>query len=158
MHVSGIGANTGLAFDLYLQPRRRGGGCAGRVARVMFAADDAFLTTILRLLRSLPAYPIFGDGRTKLQPVRADNVAAAIAQILQQSQKPYPPMNWPPRVYSYEELLRTIAGIAGLRPVLMRTPLALLLSGRRSRHSPSIGSNLCRSTLRPPKGCRGLLI
>ena len=45
---------------------------------VMFAADDAFLTTILRLLRSLPAYPIFGDGRTRLQPVHADNVAAAI--------------------------------------------------------------------------------
>jgi hypothetical protein len=31
---------------------------------VMFSPDDAFLTTILRLLRSLPAYPIFGDGRT----------------------------------------------------------------------------------------------
>jgi hypothetical protein len=30
-----------------------------------------------------------------------------------------------PRVYSYEELLRTIARIAGLRPVLMRMPFAL---------------------------------
>ena len=30
-----------------------------------------------------------------------------------------------PRVYSYEELLRTIARIAGLRPLLMRTPFAL---------------------------------
>ena len=29
-----------------------------------------------------------------------------------------------PRVYSYEELLRTIARTAGLRPVLMRTPFA----------------------------------
>jgi hypothetical protein len=38
---------------------------------VMFAPDDAFLTTILRLLRSLPAYPMFGDGRTRLQPAIA---------------------------------------------------------------------------------------
>ena len=92
----------------------------------MFASDDAFLTTILRLLRSLPAYPIFGDGKTRLQPVYVDDVAAAIAQILRQSQKPYPVYELAgPRVYSYEELLRTIARIAGLRPVLMRMPFAL---------------------------------
>src|SRR5262249_20064360 len=79
------------------------------------------------LLRLLPAYPIFGDGRTRLQPVQADDVAAAIAQLLWQSQKPYPVYELAgPRVYSYEELLRTIARIAGLRPVLMRTPFALL--------------------------------
>ena len=56
----------------------------------------------------------------------ADDVAAAIAQILRQSQKPYPVYELAgPRVYSYEELLRTIARVAGLRPVLMRTPFAL---------------------------------
>src|SRR5262249_724484 len=92
----------------------------------MFAADDAFLTTILRLLRSLPAYPMFGDGKTRLQPVHADDVAAAVAWILRQSQKPYPVYELAgPRVYSYEELLRTIARIAGLRPVLMRMPFAV---------------------------------
>jgi hypothetical protein len=42
----------------------------------MFAPDDAFLTTILRLLQSLPAYPMFGDGRTRLQPAYADEVTA----------------------------------------------------------------------------------
>src|SRR5262249_51264506 len=31
----------------------------------------------------------------------------------------------------------------------------VLPRGCRSRHSPAIRSNLCRSTLRPPKGCRG---
>ena len=54
-----------------------------------------------------------------------DDVASAIAQILRQSQKPYPVYELAgPRVYSYEELLRTIARIAGLRPVLMRMPFA----------------------------------
>jgi uncharacterized protein YbjT (DUF2867 family) len=68
---------------------------------------------------------MFGDGRTRLQPVYADNVAAAVAQILRQSQKPYPVYELAgPRVYSYEELLRTIARIAGLRPVLIRMPFA----------------------------------
>ena len=93
---------------------------------VMFASNDGFLTTILRLLRGLPAYPIFGDGRTRLQPAYADDVAAAIAQVLRQSKKPYRIYELAgPRVYSYEELLRTIARTAGLRPVLMRMPFAL---------------------------------
>jgi uncharacterized protein YbjT (DUF2867 family) len=132
VHVSGIGANTASSSP-YIRSRGEGEAAvqtafpgAGIVRpAVIFASDDAFLTTILRLLRSMPAYPIFGNGRTRLQPVYVDDVAAAIAQILRQSQKPYPVYELAgPRVYSYEELLRTIARIAGLRPVLMRLPFA----------------------------------
>ena len=133
VHISGIGANP-ASPSAYIRSRGEGeaavqtafpGAVIVRPA-VMFAMGDAFLTTILRLLRSLPAYPLFGDGRTRLQPVYADDVAAAIARILRQSQKPYPVYELAgPRIYSYEELLRTIARIAGLRPVLMRTPFAL---------------------------------
>src|SRR5262249_20411483 len=132
VHVSGIGANT-ASSSLYIRSRGEGeaavqsafpGAVIVRPA-VIFASDDAFLTTILRLLRSLPAYPVFGDGRTRLQPVYGGDGAAAIAQILRQSQKPYPVYELAgPRIYSYEELLRTIAHIAGLRPVLMRMPFA----------------------------------
>jgi uncharacterized protein YbjT (DUF2867 family) len=133
VHISGIGANKGSPSS-YIRNRGEGEAAvetafpAAVIVRpaVMFAPDDAFLTTILRLLRSLPAYPIFGDGRTRLQPVHADDVATAIVQILRQSQKPHPIYELAgPRVYSYEELLRTIARIAGLRPVLVRTPFAL---------------------------------
>jgi uncharacterized protein YbjT (DUF2867 family) len=132
VHVSGIGANTASPSP-YIRSRGQGEAAvqtafpSAVIVRpaVMFAPDDEFLTTILRLLRSLPAYPIFGDGRTRLQPVYADDVAAAIAQILRQGQKPYPVYELAgPRVFSYEELLRTIAGIAGLRPVLIRMPFA----------------------------------
>ena len=132
VHVSGIGADT-TSPSPYIRSRGEGeaavqtafpGAVIVRPA-VMFAPDDAFLTTILRLLRSLPAYPIFGDGKTRLQPAYVDDVAAAIAQILLQNQNPYPVYELAgPRIYSYEELLRTIARIAGLRPVLMRMPFA----------------------------------
>ena len=132
VHVSGIGADP-TSPSPYIRSRGEGeaavqtafpGAVIVRPA-VMFAPDDAFLTTILRLLRSLPAYPIFGDGKTRLQPAYVDDVAAAIAQILRQNQTPYPVYELAgPRIYSYEELLRTIARIAGLRPVLMRMPFA----------------------------------
>jgi uncharacterized protein YbjT (DUF2867 family) len=133
VHISGIGADAASPSP-YIRGRGEGeaavqaafpGAVIVRPA-VMFARDDVFLTTILRLLRVLPAYPIFGDGRTRLQPVYADDVAAAITQLLRQSKKPSPIYELAgPRVYSYEELLRTIARMAGLRPVLMRTPFGL---------------------------------
>ena len=132
VHISGIGADVASPSP-YIRSRGEGeaavqaafpGAVIVRPA-VMFARDDGFLTTILRLLRVLPAYPIFGDGRTRLQPAYADDVAVAITQVLRQSKKPYPIYELAgPRVYSYEELVRTIARTAGLRPVLMRTPFA----------------------------------
>jgi len=132
VHVSGIGANPASPSP-YIRSRGEGeaavqtafpGAVIVRPA-VIFASDDAFLTTILRLLRSLPAYPVFGNGRTRLQPVYVGDVAAAIAQILRQSQKPHPIYELAgPRIYSYEELLQTIARVAGLRPVLMHMPFA----------------------------------
>ena len=104
VHVSGIGADT-TSPSPYIRSRGEGeaavqtafpGAVIVRPA-VMFASDDAFLTTILRLLRSLPAYPIFGDGKTRLQPAYVDDVAAAIAQILLQIRTRILSTNWPGR-------------------------------------------------------------
>ncbi len=132
VHISGIGADA-ASTSPYIRSRGEGeaavqtafpGALIVRPA-VMFAPDDGFLTTILRLLRVLPAYPIFGNGRTRLQPAYAGDVASAITQVLRQSKKPYPIYELAgPRVYSYEELVRAIASTAELRPVLMRTPFA----------------------------------
>ena len=73
VHLSGIGADPGSPSP-YIRSRGEGEAAVqtafpGAVivrSAVMFALDDAFLTTILGLLRSLPAYPMFGDGRTRL--------------------------------------------------------------------------------------------
>ena len=46
----------------------------------MFGPDDSFLTTILKLLGRLPIYPMFGRGRTRLQPAYVEDVAEAIAR------------------------------------------------------------------------------
>jgi uncharacterized protein YbjT (DUF2867 family) len=130
VHISGIGADAASPSP-YIRSRGEGeaavqaafpGAVIVRPA-VLFAQDDGFLTTILRLLRVLPAYPILGDGRIRLQPAYADDIAVAITQVLRQSKKPYPIYELAgPRVYSYEELVRTIARNAGLRPVLTRVP------------------------------------
>jgi uncharacterized protein YbjT (DUF2867 family) len=158
-HVSGIGADP-VSPSPYIRSRGEGetamqaafpGAIIVRPA-VMFAPDDGFLTRILALLRILPAYPMFGDGRAKLQPAYVDDVAAAISQVLRRDETPHRIYELAgPRVYSHEDLLRTIARGAGLRPVLMRMPFALwyalaaLPRSCRGRPSPATRLSSCRS-------------
>jgi NADH dehydrogenase len=73
IHVSGIGADPGASAP-YIAARGKGEiAVRESFARatlicpaVMFGPDDAFLTTIVRLLRTLPLYPMFGRAETKL--------------------------------------------------------------------------------------------
>jgi len=126
VHVSGIGADAASPSP-YIRSRGEGESVVRAafptaiVVRpaVMFAEDDAFLTTIVGLLRRLPAYPMFGSGATRLQPVHVEDVSDAIARLLERSETE--PLTFEfggPRVYSYEELLRTVAREAGLRTML----------------------------------------
>ena len=73
IHISGIGANESSRSS-YIRSRGEGE-LAVRAAfpsativrpAVMFGQDDAFLNTIVKLLRRLPAYPLFGRGSTRL--------------------------------------------------------------------------------------------
>ena len=92
----------------------------------MFGPDDAFLTTILKLLRQLPIYPMFGRGRTRLQPAYVEDVAEAIGRTMQRVETPSTIFEFGgPRVYSYEEFLRAVAHQAGLAPLLIPIPLAV---------------------------------
>jgi NADH dehydrogenase len=132
VHVSGIGADP-RSQSLYI--RKRGEGeLAVREAfadailirpAVMFGPDDAFLTTILSLLERLPIYPMFGNGQMLLQPVYVEDVGHGIAKMLHPAQsRPIMFECGGPRVYSYKEILRTVASAAGIKPILISVPFA----------------------------------
>src|SRR6266567_2951850 len=133
VHVSGIGADA-ASPSRYI--RKRGEGeLAVRAAfadalfvrpAVMFGPDDALLTTVLKLLRQLPIYPMFGRGRTRLQPVYVEDVAEAVARVMRRAQTPSIVFEFGgPRVYSYEQFLRAVAHQAGLSPLLIPIPFAV---------------------------------
>ena len=85
-----------------------------------------FLTTILRLLRQLPIYPMFGRGLTRLQPAHVEDVAEAVSRTMQRAETPSTIFEFGgPRVYSYEEFLRTVAHQAELEPRLLPIPFAV---------------------------------
>src|SRR6266403_944893 len=133
IHISGIGADA-ASQSRYI--RKRGEGeLAVRAAfaealfirpAVMFGLDDAFLTTILKLLRQLPVYPMFGRGRTRLQPAYVEDVAEAVARVMRRAETHSIIFEFGgPRVCSYEEFLRAVAHQAGLSPLLVPIPFAV---------------------------------
>jgi NADH dehydrogenase len=133
VHISGIGADA-ASSSLYIRSRGEGelavqAAFANAIIirpAVMFGQDDAFLNTLVTLLKRFPAYPMFGRGLTRLQPVSVEDVAEAIARSLQPAAAH--PVTYElggPRVYTYEELLKAIADGLGKRPILLSVPFPI---------------------------------
>jgi uncharacterized protein YbjT (DUF2867 family) len=132
VHISGIGADVSSS-SLYIRKRGEGERAVRAVfpdavvvrPAVMFGPNDAFLTSLLALLRTLPIFPMFGRGRTRLQPVYVGDVAEAIVKAIEQTAKGGRTFECGgPRVYSYEELLRALMREAGLEARLIPMPFA----------------------------------
>jgi uncharacterized protein YbjT (DUF2867 family) len=168
VHMSGIGADRSSS-SLYI--RKRGEAeCAVKSvlpdavimrSGVMFGPDDAFLNTIVRLLRAMPVYPLFGRGDTRLQPAFVEDVGEAVARVLERADARrdgvYEMAG--PRVYTYRELLQTIAERLGKRPVLLPCPFrfgALLrasASSYQNRLWRGIRWSSCRSIPSRRRAC-----
>jgi uncharacterized protein YbjT (DUF2867 family) len=132
VHISGIGADTRSASP-YIRSRGEGEAAvlssfpSATVLRpaVMFGPGDAFLTPLLLMLRRLPAFPMFGDGGTRVQPAYVEDVGEASARVLQ-ARDPHQIYELAgPRIYTYRALLRALALAAGSGPFLLPFPFAL---------------------------------
>jgi NADH dehydrogenase len=117
IHVSGIGSDAGSASP-YIRSRGRGEKAVGEAfsgttvirPSVMFGRGDAFVIPIARMLRRLPVFPLFGRGQTQLQPAYVEDVADAIARVMQNTQSPMCYELGGPRVYAYRSLLKSSRG------------------------------------------------
>ena len=118
VQISGIGSDS-RSMSPYIKARGRGeevvrsafsGALVVRPA-IMTGPDDAFLTTLVRLVRLLPVYPLFGDGSTRLQPVYVEDVAEGVARLIEEgSDRDSRTFEFGgPRVFTYRELLQEIA-------------------------------------------------
>ncbi|TCU30967.1 NADH dehydrogenase [Rhizobium azibense] len=131
IQISGIGSDPS-SRSRYI--RVRGGGEEAVTAAfpdaiivrpaVMTGTDDAFLTMIVRLVRVLPVYPLFGSGDTRLQPAFVEDVAEAVARLASGTAE-YRGRIFEfggPRVYTYRDLVREVSRLLGIHTRLVSVP------------------------------------
>lgn len=132
VHVSGIGANP-QSSSAYVRARGQGEARVREVfERATIVRPSALfgpgggMTASLRTVCRLPLVPLFGRGNTRLQPVFVDDVANAIAAILQRPESAG-------QVYElggkdllpYREILRQMLRGKERRRLLVPVPFAL---------------------------------
>ncbi len=132
VHISGIGADARSASP-YIRSRGEGeaavlkGFPSAILIRpaVMFGPGDAFLRPIAKMLRRMPAFPLFGSGETRLQPAYVEDVGEAVVRVLRlpTAHRVYELAG--PSIYKYHELLRIVAGGMGKQALLIPYPFAL---------------------------------
>jgi NADH dehydrogenase len=132
VQMSGIGADAG-SDSRYIRARGEGelavraehDGAVIVRPTAMFGTGDALLTTLVRLVRRLPVFPLFGRGRTRLQPVSVDNVADATVRIVLSGDAPETVYELGgPEVFTYRELVERVAMALSLRRLLVPVPFS----------------------------------
>jgi NADH dehydrogenase len=133
VHISGIGAD--LASESSYVRARAAGEVAVREAfpeatilrpSVLFGPEDSFSNSLARIARLLPAFPLFGDGRTLLQPVYVEDVAAAAARALSLAEARGRTYELGGREsYSYRALIELLMRQIGISRPLLPLPFAV---------------------------------
>jgi NADH dehydrogenase len=94
---------------------------------LVFGREDVLINNMAWLMRRMPLFPIFGDGRHRVQPVFVDDVAAlAVAEADQSGDRTLDAAG--PVVQSFADFLRFLRASIGSRAPLVRVPPGLALA------------------------------
>jgi NADH dehydrogenase len=131
--VSGIGADPGSRSP-YIRARGRGelvvrqAFPSATIVRpsAMFGPGDALFGTLADIVRLLPVVPLIGGGRTRLQPVYAEDVAEAIVRMLADRASAGQTYELAgPGVYTLRELVSFVLRLIDKRRLLVPVPFAV---------------------------------
>lgn len=101
---------------------------------VLFGREDILINNMAWMLRRLPVFGVFGDGRYRLQPIHVDDLARlAVEQGLSRENVTVEAIG--PETFTYRELVEQLGRIIGKpRPVISVPPwfgyLAAVLLGK----------------------------
>ena len=91
---------------------------------VLFGRGDILVNNIAWVLRHLPVFGLFGDGRYRLRPLHVDDMAALMIDHARRDGNTRADAVGP-EGFEYRELVRTIAEILGVRRVIVGVPPGL---------------------------------
>jgi uncharacterized protein YbjT (DUF2867 family) len=97
---------------------------------LVYGPGDHFFTMFSRLVRGAPAMPLIGGGRTRFQPMHIDDVAEAMARVLEDPGTAGRAFELGgSEVYSFRELIERLCAAMGRRPWLVPVPFFVAEAG-----------------------------
>lgn len=97
---------------------------------VLFGGQDILVNNIAWVLRHLPVFGVFGNGRYRLQPIHVEDFARLAVEEAQRSGNRIIDAIGP-ETFTYRELVQTIARSIGVRrPIVSTPPFLGLILGR----------------------------
>jgi NADH dehydrogenase len=126
VHVSILHPEGGRGLAYYegkaeLERALHGVGVPHAILRpgVLFGRGDILVNNIAWMLRHLPVFGVFGDGRYALRPLHVDDFAdLAVAQGLREDEAVVDAVG--PETFTYRELAATLGRILGVRRPIVR--------------------------------------
>lgn len=132
VHISGIGASESSP-SVYVRARAKGEAavreaCGNAIIlrpSVLFGPNGSFLRTLEAITR-LPLIPLFGSGKTKLQPVHVDDLAKAVSHAMDNPTAAGRIFELGGAgTYRYREILDQVLATLGRRRVLLPVPFPI---------------------------------
>jgi len=133
LHISGIGVDV-ASRSTYVRARVKGELLVRQAfpdttifrPSVLFGPRDTLINTLADIIGRSPVFPLFGRGRTKLQPVYVGDVAKAATRALQDPLSRARTFELGgPRVYTYRELAERVADHINKGPLYLPLPFIL---------------------------------
>ena len=134
LYMSNVGAGPDPAFPFLrskwqAEEEVKASGLAYTIFRssVIFGQGDEFISTLARLIKTMPLVPVIGSGQVRFQPVWVKDVAACIAATLDDAAAAGQTLCLGgPEHLTYEEMLDTIMTVLGLKRPKVHVPASLM--------------------------------
>jgi NADH dehydrogenase len=133
VHISGIGVDPS-SRSAYVRARANGEVLVKRACgtatilrpSALFGSGDGFVTALTGLVRRSPVLPLFGQGRTRLQPIHVDDVASAVvASLMMEEARGTTYELGGPQIYTYRALLTLLIDRLSRRRLMVPVPFAI---------------------------------
>lgn len=154
IHVSALGANENSESD-FLRTKALGEQAVRKefpesiIVRpaTVFGAEDRFLRVIADLATTLPIFPIFNEGKTRMQPVFCGDIALAIERIVN-GYKDFKGCTFQlagKELYTLREAVEYVMDVTYYAPPILNLPYPLVqLAGKAMDNTiePQLGSDV----------------
>lgn len=102
---------------------------------VIYGPGDQFTTTIVRLLRTLPAFPMLGTGSFRLQPLAVEDMVDALSQCVERSDLDGCEFDvaGPDRM-TFREIVAAAASVLELQRPIVPLPGGIAITGAQLAH------------------------